>query len=316
MSDTKPADLFTFNEADYLEANPDVAKAVTAGIWKSGAAHYTAQGCREGRKLARAPSSVAYESSGEIVFRLTPAVCQALSEMNVFMGYREVQPPDPNRTVKIPKSAVFEEYTSFQGTFGTMGAFSYSENLITLASVGRYCSIAERLTTYGERHPLEYVTSSGFTYSRAKPQFTRFHREILSGEFPPEAPIARALPIVEHDVWIGQSVILARNITLGTGCIVGAGSNVTKSVAPYTIVGGNPARIIRPRFPEDIAERLLKTRWWEYHPRLLLEMDFRNPSDFCSQFEDAIAAEALGPATFKRWTWRDIMERLNRPLAG
>ena len=53
--------------------------------------------------------------------------------------------------------------------------------------------------------------------------------------------------IVENDVWIGANVVILKNVLLGEGCVVGAGSVVTKSVEPYTIVAGNPAKFIKYR---------------------------------------------------------------------
>jgi galactoside O-acetyltransferase len=53
--------------------------------------------------------------------------------------------------------------------------------------------------------------------------------------------------ILENDVWIGANVVILKNVTLGEGCVVGAGSVVTKSVEPYAIVAGNPAKFIKYR---------------------------------------------------------------------
>jgi hypothetical protein len=63
------------------------------------------------------------------------------------------------------------------------------------------------------------------------------------------------LPVLGHDVWVGDGALLARGITLGHGCVVGARSVVTKNVAPYTIAAGNPARVIRKRFSDEIIEQ-------------------------------------------------------------
>lgn len=57
--------------------------------------------------------------------------------------------------------------------------------------------------------------------------------------------------VIGNDVWIGHGAICIAGITVGTGSVVAAGSVVTKDVPPYTVVAGNPARVIRPRFTEQ-----------------------------------------------------------------
>ncbi|RUX91838.1 CatB-related O-acetyltransferase [Mesorhizobium sp. M7D.F.Ca.US.004.03.1.1] len=69
---------------------------------------------------------------------------------------------------------------------------------------------------------------------------------------------------IGNDVWIGRRAIIMPGITIGDGAVVGAGSIVTKDVAPYAIVAGNPAKLIRNRFTDDQIARLLAIRWWEW----------------------------------------------------
>jgi virginiamycin A acetyltransferase len=70
--------------------------------------------------------------------------------------------------------------------------------------------------------------------------------------------------VVGNDVWIGYRAALLPGVKIGDGAIIGAYSVVTKDVPPYTIVGGNPAREIRRRFPPEHVERLLQLRWWDW----------------------------------------------------
>jgi virginiamycin A acetyltransferase len=72
--------------------------------------------------------------------------------------------------------------------------------------------------------------------------------------------------VVGNDVWIGTDVVIMPGVTIGDGAIVAATSTVTSDVAPYTVVGGNPARPIRERFAPDVVERLLRVAWWDREP--------------------------------------------------
>lgn len=64
--------------------------------------------------------------------------------------------------------------------------------------------------------------------------------------------------IVEDDVWIGTDVLVLSGVKIGKGAIIGAGSIVSKDIPPYSICAGNPLRILKYRFSEDIIEKLLQ----------------------------------------------------------
>ena len=67
---------------------------------------------------------------------------------------------------------------------------------------------------------------------------------------------------VGHDVWIGRNALIKQGVTIGNGAVVGMGSVVTKDVLPYSIVGGNPAKLIRMRFSNETIDELIKSEWW------------------------------------------------------
>ena len=70
--------------------------------------------------------------------------------------------------------------------------------------------------------------------------------------------------VIGNDVWIGYNATLMAGISVGDGAIIAANATVTKDVAPYSIVGGNPAREIRKRFDEGKIEKLLDLKWWDW----------------------------------------------------
>jgi carbonic anhydrase/acetyltransferase-like protein (isoleucine patch superfamily) len=78
-------------------------------------------------------------------------------------------------------------------------------------------------------------------------------------------------------VWIGHGTTVLPGRSIGTGAVIAAGAIVTKDVPAYTIVGGNPARPIKQRFPEAVASRLVKLAWWEWDHATLRQAlpDFR-----------------------------------------
>ena len=70
--------------------------------------------------------------------------------------------------------------------------------------------------------------------------------------------------VIGNDVWIGYEAVILAGVTIGDGAIIGTRSVVTKDVPPYTIVGGLPAKPIRPRFDPDIIQRLQELKWWNW----------------------------------------------------
>jgi virginiamycin A acetyltransferase len=69
---------------------------------------------------------------------------------------------------------------------------------------------------------------------------------------------------IGNDVWIGHNATVMPGITIGDGAVVATNSTVTKNIEPYSIVGGNPARLIKKRFSDEQIEVLLQTKWWDW----------------------------------------------------
>ncbi|MCS2886429.1 CatB-related O-acetyltransferase [Bacteroides fragilis] len=74
-----------------------------------------------------------------------------------------------------------------------------------------------------------------------------------------------------NDVWVGTNVTILRGVEVGDGAVIAAGSVVTKSIPPYAIVGGNPAKFIKWRFPFEVREKLLEIKWWDWDDDLIKE---------------------------------------------
>ena len=83
-----------------------------------------------------------------------------------------------------------------------------------------------------------------------------------------EAPDPSDMPfkgntVIGNDVWIGQNAVILPGVHIGDGAIIGANSVVGSDVAPYTIVIGNPAKVLRRRFDDELIGLLLQFRWWD-----------------------------------------------------
>ncbi len=163
-------------------------------------------------------------------------------------------------------------------TICTAGAFSYSNSLISPnVQMGRYCSISIGVTFDLGRHPLESLSTSSLMFDRVFQMGAAAIRDFDIVNWPwvdnPQKPFA----VIGNDVWIGLNSIVAPGVTVGDGAVIAAGSVVTKDVPPYMIVGGNPAKIIRPRFSDKVIALLMASKWWNYSPADLAKIDLKDP---------------------------------------
>jgi phosphonate metabolism protein (transferase hexapeptide repeat family) len=142
----------------------------------------------------------------------------------------------------------------------SMDDYSYVVNdaQITYTTAGKFCSIAAMTRINPGNHPMHRPSQAHFTY-RASAYFPEERDEAEFFEW------RRAHRVrIGHDVWIGHGAIVLPGRSVGTGAVVAAGAVVTKDVPAYTIVAGNPARPIKRRFPESIADRLAQLAWWDW----------------------------------------------------
>jgi phosphonate metabolism protein (transferase hexapeptide repeat family) len=155
----------------------------------------------------------------------------------------------------------------------TMDDYSYivNDGQITYTTIGKFCSIAAMTRINPGNHPMQRATQAHFTYRS-------------SAYFPGEADDAeffawrRAHHVdIGHDVWIGHGAIILPGRNVGTGAVIAAGAIVTRDVPAYTIVAGNPAKIIRRRFDERTEARLTALGWWNWSHETLRSAlpDFR-----------------------------------------
>ena len=117
--------------------------------------------------------------------------------------------------------------------------------------IGSFCSLADGVYILSgiSNHRVDTVSTKNF-----------------GNLFPevPSAPIVKGPTVIGSDVWIGRNAIILPGLKIGHGAVVGAGAVVTKDVPPYAIVAGNPAKVLRRRFDDEIVEALLKIEWWNW----------------------------------------------------
>lgn len=134
--------------------------------------------------------------------------------------------------------------------------------------IGKFANIASFVRFNATNHPMERATQHHFTY-RSNDYWDDRERDHDFFQRRYDLPVT-----IGHDTWIGHGATILPGVTVGNGAVVGSGAVVSRDVDPYTIVGGVPARAIRRRFDEALAERLEALAWWDWdHDRLGAALD-------------------------------------------
>ena len=130
--------------------------------------------------------------------------------------------------------------------------------------IGKFCALSRgiKVIMNGANHKM-----SGFS---------TYPFEIFGTSWKKVAPQKHEYPfkgdtIIGNDVWIGYEAVIMPGVKIGDGAIIAAKSVVTKEVQPYTIVGGNPAKIIRQRFSNEVIQDLIEIAWWNWHIEKITE---------------------------------------------
>ncbi|THB65690.1 MAG: chloramphenicol acetyltransferase [Spirochaetaceae bacterium] len=171
------------------------------------------------------------------------------------------------------------EYNVFENV--SLGSYSYTGPwcIIQNTQVGLFSNIAAMVRIGPTDHPMTRPTQHHFTYRRR--MFGMSAED--DGDFFNHR--RQRVTKIGHDTWIGHGAIILPEIIVGHGSVIGAGAVVTKDVPEYAIVVGNPAKVIRYRFSDDVINGLLSIAWWNWsHQQLIDALD-----DFCGSAEDFIS---------------------------
>lgn len=122
-------------------------------------------------------------------------------------------------------------------------------------TIGKYCSIADNVKIYcGGNHRIDWVSTFPF------PAFDYFkeHKNIS------DYCSSKGDIIIGNDVWIGNDVSILSGVNIGDGAVIGANTVIAKNIEPYSVVVGNPQRVVKKRFTTEQINKLLEIKWWNW----------------------------------------------------
>jgi acetyltransferase-like isoleucine patch superfamily enzyme len=145
----------------------------------------------------------------------------------------------------------------------TFGKYTYGtpnikwENHNAKLQVGNFCSIAGNVNIYmGGNHRTDWIT----TYP-----FGHIYQNIFNTFDGKGHPSTNGDVIIGNDVWIGDNVTIMSGVTISDGCVIANNSHVVKNAEPYSLIGGNPAKLIKYRFKPEQIEKLMEIKWWYWN---------------------------------------------------
>jgi acetyltransferase-like isoleucine patch superfamily enzyme len=157
----------------------------------------------------------------------------------------------PDEPFFMNKNKRYAKFNIGDWTYGTPTVFSWREG--TILRIGKFCALADGVVILlGGEHRIDWVTT--YPFSKIFPRAKGF-----TGH-----PRSKGDVIIGNAVWIGTDALILSGVKIGDGAVVAARSVVTEDIAPYSIVAGNPARLVRLRFDKSIVKELQKIAWWDW----------------------------------------------------
>ena len=149
----------------------------------------------------------------------------------------------------------YPQYSIDRGSYGVPEVHDWNEG--STLKIGAFCSISAYVQIFlGGEHRPDWVTTS--------PLSVMFENDIIEDHSRSKGDV-----IIGNDVWICANVTILSGITIGDGAVIANGAIVTRDVEPYSIVAGNPAKIIKYRFSPEVIDQLLRISWWNWPETLI-----------------------------------------------
>jgi acetyltransferase-like isoleucine patch superfamily enzyme len=158
-------------------------------------------------------------------------------------------------------------YAKYHGVIVGMYSYGAFHPILPHGTIiGRYSSIAKPLLVINGSHPITHISSHPFFFN---PDLGYVNKLLIT---------RRSKLIIGNDVYIGLDVTIMPSVTnIGDGAVIAAGAVVTKNVPPFAVVAGNPAKIIKYRFSQQVIDQIMQSAWWKKDINVIKEN--------CSEFE-------------------------------
>lgn len=158
------------------------------------------------------------------------------------------------------KQKIFEDFQSkYVGEAVHVGDFTYGIPNVrswgegTKCEIGKFCSIADNVVIMlGGNHRTDWVTTYPFNCLFSDFSYIKGH------------PSSKGDVIIGNDVWLASNTVILSGVTIGDGAVIAANTVVVKDVPPYSVVGGNPGKVIKKRFSKKIISQLESMKWWDW----------------------------------------------------
>jgi virginiamycin A acetyltransferase len=162
------------------------------------------------------------------------------------------------------------------GDYSYVGMYSKLKNV----SIGKFCSIGPNCLMGWGIHPINGISTSPMFYSNGKQNGMTLSKENKVTE--------QRQIIIGNDVFIGMNVTILDGVEIGNGAVIGAGAVVSKNIPAFAVAVGNPIRIIKYRFSEEIGKKLNELKWWDFEERDLqiIEQNFFDVDKFLELNKD------------------------------